>query len=146
MRVTPASYATSVKLDCLTPLFLTRDRVQRVAFSTLRFFAGSSVRLLRRRRFQEMLLLMMRMAVCGMLAVAFARPFLKRPEAAAMRTQARVARVIVADVSASMSRPGLAKALKNEAQRSLSELAEDIDAAALVTFADQPATEGSCPG
>ena len=40
---------------------LTRDRIERVAFSTLRFFAGLIGALLRRRRYQEMLLLAMRM-------------------------------------------------------------------------------------
>jgi len=39
-------------------------------------------------------------------------------------TQARAARVIVADVSASMSRPGLAGALQEEAQKALGGLAE----------------------
>ena len=53
---------------------LTRDRVRRVAFSTLRFFAGASHRILRRRRWREVLLLGMRMGACGLAAIAFARP------------------------------------------------------------------------
>ena len=143
-------------MDFINPLFLvglagvalpvlihilTRDRIKRVAFSTLRFFAGASATMLRRRRFEEMLLLAMRMTACGLLAVAFARPFFKEHESPAALTQARVARVIVADVSASISRPGLAKALTSEAEKALGGLSEGVDAAALVTFADQPVTD-----
>ena len=143
-------------MDFINPLFLvglagvalpvlihilTRDRIKRVAFSTLRFFAGASATMLRRRRFEEMLLLAMRMTACGLLAVAFARPFFKERGNSAAVMQARVARVIVADVSASMSRPGLAKALTNEAEKTLEGLSEGVDAAALVTFADQPTTD-----
>lgn len=143
-------------MDFINPLFLvglagvalpvlihvlTRDRVKKVAFSTLRFFAGTSATMLRRRRFEEMLLLAMRMVVCGLVAMAFARPFFRSPETSAAMTQARIARVIVADVSASMSRPGLAKALASEADKAMNGSAEGLDAAALITFADQPATE-----
>ena len=43
---------------------LTRDRVQRVAFSTLRFFANVSRSVLRRKRFREAILLAMRRWPC----------------------------------------------------------------------------------
>ena len=58
-------------LAAVVPLLiflLTRDTVRKVAFSTLRFFAGTSSTLLKRKRWHEMLLLAMRMALCGLLA------------------------------------------------------------------------------
>src|SRR5512137_303096 len=81
---------------------LTRDRVRRVSFSTLRFFANVSRNVLRRKRIYEMILLAMRTAACALLAIAFARPFLASGEGAlgGLFTPG-TARVIVADLSAS---------------------------------------------
>jgi hypothetical protein len=129
----------AVALPVLIHLLI-RDRVQRVAFSTLRFFVGVSARVLRRRKFQEMVLLALRIAVCGLVALAFARPFFPRRDSAdglGMERDA-TARVIVADVSASMSRPGLAAGLQQQAVEALHGLSEGSDAAALVVFAEEP--------
>ena len=83
---------------------LTRDRIRKVEFSTLRFFAKSSQRVLRRKKYQEMFLLALRMVICGLLAVAFARPFFGGKREEAHGASVRTARVIVADVSGSMGR------------------------------------------
>ena len=88
---------------------LTRDRIQRVSFSTLRFFARGSQAVLRRKRILEAILVAMRAAVCALIALAFARPFLGAGDDAAIT--AGTACVIVADVSASMRRPGLMEEL-----------------------------------
>jgi len=121
---------------------LTRDRVRKVAFSTIRFFAKANRRVLRRRKLQEMILLAMRVIACALLAVAFARPFLKEAEAQTPGAfKAAAARVIVADVSGSMARPGIAEKLKAEAKSAMESLSEGSDAAALVTFADSPIVE-----
>ncbi|MFB3891847.1 MAG: BatA domain-containing protein [Phycisphaerae bacterium] len=125
---------------------LTRDRVRKVAFSTLRFFARTSARILRRKRFQEAILLAMRMLVAGLVAFAFARPYLKAKSAEEARTTiARTARVIVADVSLSMSRSSSPDAMKDflrkEAKAALADLSEGTDAAGLVTFADAPSID-----
>ncbi|MBE3123742.1 MAG: BatA domain-containing protein, partial [Planctomycetes bacterium] len=118
---------------------LTRDRVRKVAFSTLQFFQKISKKVLRRKKFREMLLLVMRAAACGLLALAFARPILRSDAADAVgMVKAGTARVIVVDQSASMRRPGLSEAAAKEAAAALSSLAEGADAAALVTFADAP--------
>ncbi|HRR82476.1 MAG TPA: BatA domain-containing protein, partial [Planctomycetota bacterium] len=121
---------------------LTRDRVRRVAFSTLRFFANVSRNVLRRKRIYEMILLAMRTAACALLAVAFARPFLASGDggAGALFTPG-TARAIVVDLSASMGREGLLTPLREEALTALNSLSEGSDAAALVTFADAPRVE-----
>lgn len=118
---------------------LTRDRIQKVAFSTLRFFAKASGRILRRKRFQEAILLAMRVMVCALLAIAFARPFLQDPAvAAAEGLAAKRVRVIVADVSGSIAARGAVQEMQAEAKRALDELSEGKDAAALITFAGAP--------
>ena len=89
---------------------LTRERVRRVAFSTLRFFVRNSRATLARKRFQEALLILLRMAACLLLALAFANP-----QSGCGRKDAHegtgTARVLVVDVSGSMSRPEAAKAM-----------------------------------
>ena len=122
---------------------LTRDRVRREAFSTLRFFEKASRRVLRRKRLREMILLAMRVAACMLLALAFARPFFeeKKAEGVGGIVQAATARVIVVDTSASMGRPGLLEAAKKEAESALGGLAPGADAAALITFAESPRLE-----
>ena len=118
---------------------LTRDRVRREAFSTLRFFQKASRRVLRRKRLREMILLAMRVAACALVAVAFARPLLEAVRAAAPGlVEAKRARVILLDTSASMARAGAAEAARREVEGALAGLAPGADAAALITFDDAP--------
>lgn len=116
---------------------LTRDRVQRVAFSTLRFFVKGAKHVIRRKKFQELLLILLRVAIVALLALVFARPFLKT-KAPVANQMGVTARVIVADVSGSMRRAGLPAALTKEVLAAIASLHEGEDVAALVTFADAP--------
>jgi len=121
---------------------LTRDRIRRVEFSTLRFFVRTSGRVLRRKRFREMILLLLRAVVCGLLAVAFARPLLDRPRDDGLEVvSARTARVVLADVSASMARGDAPTWLRTEAIAALEDLSAGTDAVALLTFADHVTVE-----
>ena len=65
---------------------LTRDRIRRVAFPTLRFFSGASRHVLRRKKFREAILLVLRSLACALLAVAFARPLLSAEGVGRART------------------------------------------------------------
>ena len=116
---------------------LTRDRVQHVAFSTLRFFAKGARMVVRRKKNQELLLLLMRMALLALLALAFAQPFFAR-KVADTRHEFTTARVIVADVSGSMQRPGLPDQLRKKAAEAAASLHDAEDAGALIAFADSP--------
>ncbi len=80
---------------------LTRDRVRKVAFSSLRFFAQSSRTVLRRKRFAEMVLIALRVLACLLLAFIFARPLFSTDGGT---TGPESATVIVIDTSASMTR------------------------------------------
>ncbi|MFW6161329.1 MAG: vWA domain-containing protein, partial [Planctomycetota bacterium] len=117
---------------------LTRDRIRRVTFSTLRFFARGSRSVLRRKRLQEAILVAMRCLACALLAVAFARPFFGGERAAEGVVEAETACAVVADLSGSMARAGLPEALREEARSALDALADGRDAAALVTFTGTP--------
>ncbi len=121
---------------------LTRDRVRKVEFSTLRFFAKNSQRVLRRKKWQEMLLLALRMAMCALLAAAFARPFLAARKDENAGHMARRARVVVVDVSASMARGDASERAKKAANRALGELSNADDAGALVAFSDAAQVAG----
>jgi hypothetical protein len=107
---------------------LTRDRIQHVAFSTLRFFVKGAKHVIRRKKFQELILLLLRIAIAALLAFIFARPFLKSKVAAGQAIG--TARIIVADVSGSMP----AAFLKTEAQNAVA----GADSVALIAFADAP--------
>lgn len=122
---------------------LTRDRVRRVSFSTLRFFAKVSRKVLRRKRFREMVLLAMRGAVLALLALAFARPLWhgRAADAVGPGAPAQVARVVLVDVSASMARPGMPEALRAAARGALDGLSPGTASVALVTFADAARVE-----
>lgn len=111
---------------------LTRDQVKKVAFSTLRFFQKGAKVVVQRKRFQEMLLILARVALVALLALLFARPFLGSDPAAAGGVA--TARVVLVDVSGSMRREGLPEAAKSEANDAL----KGADAISLLTFSDTP--------
>jgi len=119
---------------------LTRDRIQHATFSTLRFFAKGAKLVVRRKKFQELLLLLLRVALAALLAFVFARPFFGA-KTVDTRHEFATARVVVLDVSGSMKRAGLPEALKKEAQDAAGSLTEGQDAAGLITFADTPAIQ-----
>ena len=116
---------------------LTRDRIQHVTFSTLRFFAKGARLVVRRKKFQELLLLLTRVALTALLVFVFARPFFGA-KAVDTRHEYATAKVVVLDVSSSMRRAGLPDALKKEADAALASLSDGQDQAGLITFADTP--------
>src|SRR6267142_2625668 len=82
----------------------TRDRTH---FSSLMFLQPSPPRLTRRSRLEHILLLLLRCTVLGLLALGFARPFIKKmidsPSSAIGARQI----VVLVDISASMRRANL---------------------------------------
>ena len=91
----------------LVPLIIhliERHRVQRVVFGSVLFLRGLVKRLARRRRTSELILLLLRMAVLAVLALAFARPFFRSSDASAAGDSAggQKAAAILIDCSASM--------------------------------------------
>lgn len=83
-----------------------RTSREKIPFSSLMFLVPSPPRVTRKSRLENILLLILRCAVLCLLALAFARPFLRHPlnaaqKGAAMRT------VVLIDTSASMRRGNL---------------------------------------
>jgi hypothetical protein len=128
---------------------LTRDRVSVVPFSTLRFFAGNSAKLVQRKKWLETLLLILRCGLCALIAVAFARPLLAK-KAAGEGGSAKVddAVVLLVDISQSMSRAGAweqavaaaEKVLADSNRAAFSLVAFDQTAQTLTTWTDATAT------
>lgn len=80
---------------------LLRDRIQRVDFPTLRFFAKGARTVLRKRTIRESLLLALRVLLVALLVLAFARP--QRGATAEAAGTVAHARVLVLDGSGSMA-------------------------------------------
>lgn len=105
-------------------------------FSSLMFLAPTPPRLTRRSRLDQLLLLALRLSALTLLAIAFARPFLR--EAAALSLDGvpgkRVA--ILVDTSASMRRGDLWQQAVRRIEHELDELTR-ADDVALYTFSDR---------
>jgi hypothetical protein len=104
----------------------TRDRVP---FSSLMFLQPTPPRLTKRSRIEHWLLLLLRALVLGLLALAFARPFLKSPAAQPPATGNGGRTAIVMDTSASLRRAGLWEAAQEKAREAIREAAGTQDVA-----------------
>jgi hypothetical protein len=111
----------------------------RQEFSSLMFLSPSPPRLTRRSRLDQILLLLLRIAAITLLALAFARPFLRE---AALLTESALPRrrvAILIDNSASMRRGDLWQQAIKTAERELDQLAPH-DNVALFAFTDHVQT------
>jgi hypothetical protein len=112
----------------------------RQAFSSLMFLTPSPPRLTRRSRLDNLLLLVLRLTILALLALAFARPFLR--EAAVLPFGDQVGRkvAVLLDSSASMRRGDLWQQALKKVEGILADMgpADDV---ALMTFDDRLHTE-----
>lgn len=111
-----------------------RTTKERTLFSSLMFLSPTPPRLTRRSRIEHWLLLLVRCAILGLMAMAFARPFLKHPPASLDADTKRKRVVLLVDTSASMRRGGLWEEARREAEAVAREAAPG-DEVALLTFA-----------
>jgi hypothetical protein len=111
----------------------------RQAFSSLMFLSPAPPTLTRRSRLDQLLLLALRLVALGLLAFAFARPFLR--EAAALSFEMLAGRrvAIIVDTSASMRRGDLWQQALRKVELELDDLNPQDDVA-LFTFNDSLAT------
>ncbi len=115
--------------------FIRRTTRERSPFSSLMFLLASPPRLTRRTRLEHLLLLALRCAVIGLLALGFARPFFRHPTAPPEgQTGRRV--LLLLDVSASMRRADLWSDARKRADTILAKCSP-ADEVALFTFARQ---------
>ncbi|MFK7817926.1 MAG: BatA domain-containing protein [Planctomycetaceae bacterium] len=105
----------------------------RVPFSTLMFLEASPPRMNKRSRIDHWPLLLLRALALGLLALAFARPFLRAVETNVVETAPERQVAVVLDRSASMQRAGLWEQAKLEVIDAFAS-ASDADQMALYAF------------
>lgn len=126
-------------LGAAVPLVLHLVRRQRAGihvFSMVRFLISSQRAIVRQQRFRRLLLLLLRMAACALLAVIFARPFLRDQEETVFAGTQPEAVAILVDTSYSMGYGNRIALAKRRAAEILNDL-QTGDQAALLTFAVQ---------
>jgi hypothetical protein len=84
-----------------------RTSREKVPFSSLMFLQPTPPRVTKKSRLENILLLILRCTVLALLALAFARPFLRKPLNAAAASGTVTRTVVLVDASASMRRDGL---------------------------------------
>ena len=126
-------------LGAAVPLVLHLVRRQRAGihvFSMVRFLISSQRAIVRQQRFRRLLLLLLRMAACALLAVIFARPFLRDQDETVFAGTQPEAVAILVDTSYSMGFGNRIALAKRRAAEILNDL-QTGDQAALLTFAVQ---------
>lgn len=115
-----------------------RTTRERLPFSSLMFLQSTPPRVTRRSRLEHILLLLLRCAVLGLLALGFARPFLERATPVALNA-APARLVVLVDTSASMRRSGLWAEARAQVAAALAKVAP-ADQVAVFTFDRQVRT------
>lgn len=111
----------------------------RQEFSSLMFLSPSPPRLTRRSRLDQILLLLLRLAALALIAVAFARPFLRESASLTFANLSARRVALLMDVSASMRRGDLWEQAVKFAEQELEELNPQDDVA-LFSFSERVRT------
>jgi hypothetical protein len=110
-----------------------RTTRERLPFSSLMFLHPTPPRITRRSRLENILLLILRCLVLGLLAFGFARPLIQKPVQAGPGAEASKRIVVLVDSSASMRRERLWADAQTKAQDIL-RAASPVDQVALFAF------------
>jgi hypothetical protein len=127
--------AAAVALPVIFHLIRRTTRV-RQEFSSLMFLAPSPPRLVKRSRLEHLLLLALRCAVLCLLAMGFARPFIKTAQPAAQSQSSGRRVLLLLDTSASMRRESLWSEARQKAEAILNKTGAS-DQVAIYTFDSQ---------
>lgn len=128
--------ALAVALPVIFHLIRRTTREQTV-FSSLMFLLPTPPRVTRKSRLDNIFLLILRCAVIAVLALGFARPFIKKPMAAEPDGQSSTKVIVLLDSSASMRRENLWDQAVTRAESVLKRLSPS-DQVAVYTFDQQP--------
>lgn len=124
--------AAAVALPVIFHL-IRRTTKQRTVFSSLMFLMPSPPRLTRRSRLEHLLLLALRCIALCLLAVGFARPFIKHPVTPDPSSSAAKRVIVLVDSSASMRRANLWSDARDRVDSVLRKM-QPADQVALFTF------------
>ncbi len=130
-------FAASAALLPILYHLIRKSRARKVKFSSLLFLRATPKALIKKRRLQDLLLLIIRSCILGFLAFMFARPFIPREEIPIVSLIADRSMVILLDNSYSMQYDNLFEEAKNEAVNII-ENAGSADEFAVVVFSDNP--------
>lgn len=130
--------AMAIALPVLFHL-IRRTTRQRTPFSSLMFLRQAPPRLTKRSRLEDLLLLALRALVLGLVALGFARPFVKADTSADAIAAPPARMILLLDTSASMRRDGLWEQARQRILN-LVEAAEPADRVALLAFDRRPRT------
>lgn len=127
---------------------LSRRRSRRVAFAAVDFILRSRKEKVRNIKLRQLLLLLLRMAIVLLVALAIARPLLQPKTVAAASGDGRAATALVLDGSLSMQYRLENKTLFDRARREAKKLLESLPAESPVTLVvcDGRAAEAEAPG
>ena len=115
-----------------------RTSRERIPFSSLMFLVPTPPRVTKKSRLENILLLILRCAVLGLLALAFSRPFLRNPPQRIRRQKVpRPRMVVMIDASASMRRDSLFDDARDKARDYLIRAANAADEVAYLCFRPQ---------
>jgi hypothetical protein len=118
---------------------LQRDRVRKIIFPATRFLLGASKKITRTQQLRELILMILRAVVMGLLAFALCRPFfMKSPSEGGPAAEGSKAAVILLDVSGSMRIGSRLDEAKKQALEQLATYRPQLDRVALVTFDHEP--------
>lgn len=116
-----------------------RTSREKIPFSSLMFLVPTPPRVTKKSRLENILLLILRCAVLGLLALAFARPFLRNPLNASGAKGSATRMVVMIDASASMRRDSLFDEARDKA-RDIIRAANAADEVAIYIFDRNPRT------
>ncbi len=114
-----------------------RPEREPVRFSSLMFIPQTRREVIERRRLQHILLMLLRMGLLALLALAFARPYMRKPASAARPAEGAAWHVILLDASYSMGErfeTARAKA------RAIADSLDAADRAGVIVFSRTPRT------
>lgn len=127
--------ATSAALLPVLYHFVRRARVQTVPFSSIMLLKDTQEELVRKRRLQDILLMIVRMLLFALLAMAFARPFLPSGAVPASVGAQNQSIVVLIDNSLSMQYGDVFGEARQEALRHVQEATEG-DELSVLAFSD----------
>lgn len=115
--------------------FVRKMRAKKVPFSSLMFLKATPEELIKKRRLRDLLLMAIRAAIFGLLALAFARPFIPQEHIPFVPQQQNQSVVLLIDNSYSMQYGDWFEQARAEARNRL-DAADGADEVAVVAFAD----------
>ena len=130
-------FAASAALLPILYHLIRKIRARKVKFSSLLFLKATPKALIRKRRLRDLLLLVVRALILGLLALAFARPFIPRESIPLISQVQDKSVVILLDNSYSMQYRNFFERAKEEAVNRIDN-AGSADEFAVVVFSEEP--------